>query len=71
MACTRFVVFSGVRSLSRATGAALLLGEARATTRRMTNAQRYVAVAPLLSANLTAFLATTCTSTRRVLFGTA
>jgi hypothetical protein len=53
------------------TGAADLLGAARATTLRMTNAQRYVAVAPLLSANLTAFLATTCTSTRRVLGGTA
>ena len=53
------------------TGAADLLGALRAITRRMTNAQRYVAVAPLESANRVAFLATTWTSTRRVLDGTA
>jgi hypothetical protein len=53
------------------TGAADLLGSLRAITLRMTNAQRYVAVAPLESANRVAFLPTTWTSTRRVLDGTA
>jgi hypothetical protein len=70
IACTRFVVFSGVRSRSRVTGAADLLGALLAITLRMTNAQRYVAVAPLESANRVAFFDTTWTSTRRVRGGT-